>query len=274
MPLDGPSGAAWPLLPQALRPDWPVPAGVVALMSTRAGGVSRAPFDSLNLRPSSLGGGAADEAAAIAQNQRRFAAALGAEPVWLDQVHGVGVLRLGADHLQPAATLPRADASLCLVPGIACTVLVADCLPVLFCTVDGKAVAAAHAGWRGLAAGVLEQTVAALCEAGACPPDRLLAWLGPCIGPQAFEVGVEVLQAFDADPQAPDPALFRSSTRPDGSPRWRANLAQLARRRLLAIGVRRISGGHACTVAEPSRFFSFRRDGQTGRMAAAIALRR
>jgi len=262
-------------LPSALRPDWPAPACVVALMSTRAGGVSQPPFDSLNLRPPGLGGEAMDEAEAARQNQRRFAAALGAEPVWLDQVHGADVLRLGAGHLPADAVLPRADASLCTEPGIACAVLVADCLPVLLCSADGKGVAAAHAGWRGLAAGVVDHTVGRLCEAAGCAPDGLLAWLGPCIGQQAFEVGVEVLLAFGSDPLAPDPAMFRPSPRPDGSARWRANLMLLARRRLLALGVRQsqISGGAWCTVTDASRFFSFRRDGRTGRMAAGIALR-
>ena len=277
MPPDGGWAAAIPVLPGALRPDWPAPPGVVALMSTRAGGVSAPPFDRLNLRPPELGGdgvnAAVDDPDAVRQNQRRFAAALGAEPVWLDQVHGADVVRLSASHLQPGLALTRADASVCTEPGLACTVLVADCLPLLLCSADGLAVGAAHAGWRGLAAGVIDHTVAALCEAAGCPPERLLAWLGPCIGPAAFEVGEDVLRAFGADPNAPDPALFRPAPRPDGSPRWRADLAQLARRRLLALGLRQISGGNLCTVADASRFFSFRRDGRTGRMAAAIALR-
>ncbi len=278
MPPDGWRAFASPVLPDALRPDWPAPPGVVALMSTRAGGVSEAPFDRLNLRPPELGGvsvnAAVDDPDAVRQNQRRFAAALGAEPVWLDQVHCADVLRLRSGHLLASAGLPQADASVSTEPGIACAVLVADCLPLLLCSADGSAVAAAHAGWRGLAAGVVDHTVAALCEAAGCPPERLLAWLGPCIGPAAFEVGADVLLAFGSDLQAPDLALFRPSPRPDGSPRWRADLAQLARRRLRALGLHQISGGNLCTVADASRFFSFRRDGRTGRMAAAIALRR
>jgi hypothetical protein len=261
------------LLRAALRPDWPAPAGVRALMSTRAGGVSAPPFDSLNLRPPALRGDAVDRPEAVVENQRRFAQALGADPVWLDQVHGADVLRLGAGHLRAGAGLPRADASVSTAPGIACAVLVADCLPLLLCSADGSAVAAAHAGWRGLAAGVVDNTVAALGAAAGCGPDRLLAWLGPCIGQAAFEVGADVLLAFGSDPDAPDPALFRPSPRPDGSPRWRADLAALARRRLQLLGVRQISGGVWCTVTDDSRFFSFRRDGRTGRMAAAIALR-
>ena len=267
------------MLPQALRPDWPAPPGITALMSSRAGGISRAPFDSLNLRPAALSAPCdllADAPDAIAENQRRFALALGAAPVWLNQVHGTAVLRLGAESPQPGAGLAQADASVSTTPGVACAVLVADCLPVLFCSADGRAVAAAHAGWRGLAAGVLDNTVAALCQAAGCPADQLLAWLGPCIGPAAFEVGSDVLLAFGADLRQPDPAFFVASPRPDGSLRWQANLPALARRRLAGLGVQHVSGGAHCTVADASRFFSFRRDGRagpTGRMAAAIAIR-
>lgn len=266
------------LLADAIRPDWPAPAGTTALMSTRLGGISAAPFDSLNLRSPALGGDGIDAPAAVLENQRRFGQALGAQPVWLNQVHGADVLRLTPDHLAPGAPLPRADASICTTPGIACAVLVADCLPVLVCSADGRAVGAAHAGWRGLAGGVLDHTVAALCDAAGCPPADLLAWLGPCIGPAAFEVGPDVLLAFGADPQAPalapaDAALFRFSPQADGSARWRADLAGLARRRLAGLGVRQVHGGGWCTVAQGSRFFSFRREPRTGRMAAAIALR-
>ena len=267
------------MLPQALRPDWPAPPGITALMSSRAGGISRAPFDSLNLRPAALSAPCdllADAPDAIAENQRRFALALGAAPVWLNQVHGTAVLRLGAESPQPGAGLAQADASVSTTPGVACAVLVADCLPVLFCSADGSAVAAAHAGWRGLAAGVIDNTVAALCQAAGCRPDQLLAWLGPCIGPAAFEVGADVLLAFGADLRAPDPAFFVPGPGQHGSPRWHANLPALARRRLAALGVQRVSGGTHCTVADVSRFFSFRRDGgtgPTGRMAAAVAIR-
>lgn len=244
-----------------LRPDWDAPAGIGAAMSTRLGGASAAPFDSLNLRPPGLRGDAVDDAAAVHENQRRFAAALGATPVYLDQVHGNGVVRL--DCLR--SDLPRADASISTVPGLACTVLVADCLPVLFTHRDGRAVGAAHAGWRGLAGGVLENTIGALCEATGCEPADLLTWLGPCIGPRQFEVGTDVLVAF-----AQDGGCFVSRPRPDGSARWLADLPQLARTRLLRAGVQHISGGRWCTVEDRSRWFSFRRDGRTGRLAAAI----
>ena len=263
-------------LPGAIRPDWPAPASVSALMSSRQGGVSAAPFDSLNLRPPALPGGDPDDPQAVQQNQQRFAAALGASPRWLNQVHGATVLRLSTqpDADQAAdfhtAALPTADASISTAAGLACAVLVADCLPVLFCTVDGSGVGAAHAGWRGLAAGVLDNTVAALCQATGQPPGRLLAWLGPCIGPTAFEVGADVLQAFGADPGQPDPALFLPHRRPDGSAAWLANLPALARRRLAALGVDQVSGGAWCTVGDASRFFSYRRDRRTGRLAAAI----
>lgn len=263
------------LLPDAIRPDWPASPQVRALMSTRQGGTSATPFDSLNLRPAVLGGDGMDDPAAVAQNQQRFAASLGLQPTWLQQVHGADVLSLDGAREAPGAPLARADASVCTVPGIACTVLVADCLPVLFCTADGRAVGAAHAGWRGLAGGVLDNTVRALCTRAGCPPGQVLAWLGPCIGQDAFEVGADVLLAFGADPQrlAPaDAALFRVSPRPDGSPRWRADLVGLARRRLAALGVGGVWGGHWCTVAEPSRFFSFRRTPRTGRMAAGIGI--
>lgn len=269
MPPDAPGA----LLPAALRPDWPAPASITALMSGRAGGVSTAPFDSLNLRPPALGGEGQDAEQAVLENQRRFGLALGAQPVWLHQTHGTTVVRLERGHLRPGAALPPADASVCTEPGIACAVLVADCLPLLLCSADGRAVGAAHAGWRGLASGVIDRVVEALCAAASCPPDQLLAWLGPCIGPRAFEVGEDVLRAFGERPAAPDAVLFRPSPRADGSLRWRADLVGLARRRLAALGVAQVSGGEWCTVEHGSRFFSFRRDGRTGRMAAAIAVR-
>ena len=259
-------------LPDALCPDWPAPPGVRALMSTRAGGVSAAPFDSLNLRPAALPGAHLDDPAAVAENQRRFSAALDAVPVWLDQVHGAEVVRLDAAHVRPGAPLPRADASISTEPGIACTVLVADCLPVLFCSRQGDVVGAAHAGWRGLAGGVLEATVVAMAEASGRGPADIIAWLGPCIGPQAFEVGADVLLAFGATPGAQDAPCFRYAPRPDGSPRWRADLPGLARARLQAAGVDAVHGGRWCTFSDASRFFSFRREPRTGRLAAAVAL--
>jgi YfiH family protein len=161
-----------------------------------------------------------------------------------------------------------ADASVCAEPGIACTVQVADCLPVLFAAPNGRGVAAAHAGWRGLAGGVLEAALQTLCEAAVCAPGEVEVWIGPGIGPREFEVGADVLQAFGAAPEAADPARF--VPRPGRPDKWLADLPLLARDRLQAAGVEAISGGRWCTVSEPSRFFSFRRDGRTGRMAAAV----
>lgn len=254
-------------------------------MSTRLGGVSQPPFDSLNLRPAVPPGDALDDPAHVLENQRRFAHALGAVPVWLNQVHGAEVVRLQADDAAPGRPMHRADAAVTTLHGLACTVLVADCLPVLMCSQDGRAVGAAHAGWRGLAAGVLENTLALLCQAAGCAPSEVQAWLGACIGPREFEVGADVLQAFDVDPHGSqgrdqDAAMarqhFKFRPRADGSPRWHADLAGLARDRLQAAGIGHLSGGgcdsHWCTVEHGSSFFSYRRDGRTGRMAAGIAI--
>ncbi len=244
-----------------MRPDWTAPVG--AWCSTRIGGSSVGAYASLN-----LGSAVGDDPAAVADNRRRFGAALdGARPLWLQQVHGATVVR--ADALAADAPAPQADAAWTDQTGLACVVQVADCLPVLLATHDGRAVAAAHAGWRGLAGGVLEATVAALCEGSGSDPAGLQAWLGPCIGAEAFEVGAEVHDAF-ADLLARDPALLRYAPRPDGDPRWRADLAGLARARLARLGLRHIGGGQWCTVSDPSRFFSYRRDGATGRFAAAV----
>lgn len=251
---------------EALVPDWDAAPGVGALMTTRLGGVSQPPWDSLNLGPAS-----GDARACVDENRARLAAATHARPAYLRQVHGARVVHIDAASLDAPA--PDADAAWTDAPGIACTVLVADCLPVLFAAPDGRAVAAAHAGWRGLAAGVLENTVQALCEGARCDACALSAWLGPCIGPREFEVGVDVLQAFGAPAEAADRPHFRYQPRADGQPRWRADLAGLARDKLRALGLQRISGGGWCTVEERSRFFSFRRDGVTGRMAAAVWIR-
>lgn len=252
-------------------------------MSTRRGGVSAPPFDSLNLGAALPCAAGSDGVTAVAENRRRVAAALGARPVWLRQVHGADVVRLTPDLAADRAPIPCADASVSTEPGLACAVLVADCLPLLMCSPDGRAVAAAHAGWRGLAAGVAERTLALLCEAGGCAPGDVRVWLGACIGPAHFEVGADVLMAFDSVPGAFDQACFVYRPRPDGQARWLADLPALARRRLQRAGVTRISGGHWCTVTDRSRFFSFRRDGRdgrigsvgagvTGRMVAAIAI--
>lgn len=232
-------------------------------MSLRVGGVSDGAFGSLN-----LGVAVGDDPVAVAGNRSRFAAALGARPVWLRQVHGREVLQLDADTESTPET--PADAAWTRERGLACTVQVADCLPVLFALRDGSAVAAAHAGWRGLAGGVLEATVAALCDGTGAAVGEVQAWLGPCIGPREFEVGADVLQAFGAAPEDADPQRFCSRPRADGAPRWLANLQQLAQDRLVQAGVTAVAGTEVCTVEDASAFFSFRRDGRTGRMAAAI----
>ncbi|ODU09901.1 MAG: hypothetical protein ABS84_05400 [Rubrivivax sp. SCN 71-131] len=251
-----------------LRPDWPQPgtgARVRALMSTRR---SRPAFEGADFDPGRDGAGAAARS-----NREQIAQALGVRPRWLRQVHGAEVVRVDR---WTADTPPVADAAVSASPGVACVVLVADCLPVLLCDDAGRAVAAAHAGWRGLAAGVLERSVAMLCEAAHCQPQALQAWLGPCIGPRRFEVGEDVLQAFGVDPAVstgtPAAAHFTRRDRADGSPRWLADLPALARQRLAGAGVGRTRGGRWCTVEDASSFFSFRRDGALGRMAAAISL--
>jgi purine-nucleoside/S-methyl-5'-thioadenosine phosphorylase / adenosine deaminase len=245
-----------------LRPAWDVP-GVGAAMSTREGGVSRGPWASLN-----LGRSVGDDPAAVAENRRRWAEAIAARPVWLNQVHGVHVLQL--DRHSPEHPEQPADAAWTCERGLACMVGAADCLPVLLATADGRAVAAAHAGWRGLAAGVLEATLAALRDGAGAQPAELVAWLGPCIGPRQFEVGADVLQAFGVDPDGAGSPRFRFRPRADGAPRWLADLAGLALERLRRAGVTAVSCADACTVEHASSFFSFRRDGRTGRMAAAV----
>jgi hypothetical protein len=192
---------------------------------------------------------------------------MGAAPVFLRQVHGARVVRIDAADAAPGAPIHEADAAVTSASGIACVVQAADCLPVLLAAPGARAVAAAHAGWRGLAAGVVRAAVEAVCAAGSCRPGELVAWLGPCIGPAAFEVGADVLDAFAASPAAgPDGTRFR----PRGGAKWLADLAGLARDQLALAGVAEVSGGAWCTVADASRFFSFRRDGVTGRMAGAV----
>ncbi|MCQ6259865.1 peptidoglycan editing factor PgeF [Pseudomonas sp. Q11] len=237
-----------------LIPDWPAPAWVKACVTTRTGGVSLAPFDSLN-----LGDHVGDEPMAVAENRRRLTDRFAIRPAWLQQVHGITVVE--ADPAQVAT----ADASWTATPGIACTAMTADCLPVLFCNRAGSRVAAAHAGWRGLANGVLEATLDSL----AVPADETLAWLGPAIGPQAFEVGPEVREAFVV--QLPEAGkAFAASPNPG---KFLANIYQLARLRLAARGVTAVYGGGLCTVSDP-RFFSYRRNPRTGRFASLIWLER
>ncbi len=242
------------MVPEYLIPDWPAPCRVRALSTTRVGGISTAPWNSFN-----LGDHVGDVPARVQVNRRilRETGGLPAEPRWLEQVHGCGVST-------PVFPRRRADACFSNRAGEVCAVLTADCLPVLFCNDSGTAVAAAHAGWRGLADGVLERTIA--CFQG--PPSSLLAWLGPAIGPAHFEVGPEVRAAFVSGH-----AEAASAFRPGRGDRWFADIWALARQRLKSAGVSRIYGGGRCTYEEEERFYSYRRDGKTGRMASLIWLK-
>lgn len=235
-----------------LTPDWPAPASVRACVTTRQGGVSLPPFDTFN-----LGDHVGDDPAAVAQNRLRLSGEFDIQPAWLKQVHGLAV----ADA-DPSRVV-EADASWTNRPGIACTVMTADCLPALFCDRAGTRVAAAHAGWRGLANGVLEATLDAL----AIEPDDTLVWLGPAIGPQAFEVGPEVREAFVSVHAQAASAFVPSAN----AGRFMADIYQLARIRLAARGINAVYGGGFCTVNDP-RFYSYRSAAQTGRFASLIWL--
>ena len=238
-----------------LIPLWPAPANVRAYSTTRQGGISKAPYGSLN-----LGLHVEDSPQAVAQNRRRLEvlAGLPDSPHWLQQVHGTDVVVLEGN----AATPQRADGAYTRASGRVCAVMTADCLPVLFCDRAGTEVAAAHAGWRGLCAGILEQTLARFQS----KPGDIMAWLGPAIGPQAFEVGPEVREAFVSRDSRADEAFI-----PRGE-KFFANIYQLARLRLYDAGIRQIFGGDHCTVNESATFFSYRRDGITGRMASLVWL--
>lgn len=275
--MSGTAARAW------IEADWPAPANVRALTTTRHGlGVSQPPFDHFN-----LGARCGDAPDAVAENRRQLAEALGlpSPPRWLRQVHGIGVAHFapslspqakgrageGSSGLDAAATPsqpppslrerggdgiePEADAAVTSTPGTVLAILTADCLPVVFAARDGSEVAAAHAGWRGLAEGVLEATVAAMRS----PADRLLAWLGPAAGPDAYEVGTEVFETF-VSRDAGASAMF-APTRPG---HWNVDLYALARRRLAAIGVADVHGGDLCTLSDPARFFSHRRSTRDG----------
>lgn len=256
-----------------LVPEWPAPAHVHSVFTTRSGGVSATPFDAMN-----LGDHVGDDPAAVLANRVRLGQACGAQPVYLQQVHGTAVVPLTAPA--PANASPvQADACWTTEPGIACTIMVADCLPVLFTNRSGTVVAGAHAGWRGLVGvngvGVLETTfkqiVSATRAGEARDASELIAWLGPCIGPARFEVGDEVRAAFVAH-NAQAEVLFQAH----GAGKWLADLPGLARQRLAALGLTGIYGNDGstawCTVDNASRFFSYRRERISGRMAACIWL--
>jgi len=239
--------------PAWLQPDWPAPANVRALTTLRGGGVSQGEFASLNLALH-----VNDDPAAVVENRRRLIAAadIPSEPLWLEQVHGTDVVAV--DH---RTSIVRADASVSRRPGRVCAIMTADCLPVVFCDVGGTRVAAAHAGWRGLADGVLAKTVAALDTA----PGQLLAWMGPAIEQAAFEVGPEVRERFMAQDPGSDSAFV-----PNARGRWQADLYGLARQELTRLGLAGIYGGGFECFADSARFFSYRRNARTGRMATLI----
>lgn len=239
--------------------DWPAPPGVRAGQTLRSGGLLSGMSDGAHAALN-LGSNTGDDPAAVAANRAllREARQLPREPAWLRQVHGTVVVDAAtvAEGSAPAADAAQTDQA-----GVVCAVLTADCLPVLFCADDGSWIGAAHAGWRGLAGGVLEATL----RAAPLPPQRLLAWLGVAIGPAHFEVGPEVREAFTAI----DPVAADAFTRGHGD-RWHGDLYVLARQRLARGGLSRVFGGGLCTYADAARFYSFRREPDTGRMASLI----
>lgn len=236
-----------------ITPDWPAPANVHALQTTRNGGTSLAAYSSFN-----LGIHVGDNPLLVNRNRMQLASFMPSEPVWLNQVHGITVADAG-----DAGCLPQADASVTTHPGAVCVVMTADCLPVLLCDDKGSVVGAAHAGWRGLCDGVIESTVRAM----KVPAPSLMAWLGPAIGPAAFEVGEEVRTAFlSKQPQASTAFIVSKNGK------WMADIYQLARMRLQALGIIQISGGNLCTYSDAEKFYSYRRDGVTGRMGTFIWL--
>ena len=235
---------------QFIFPNWPAPANVHALSTSRNGGHSRGPWNSLN-----LGLNCGDDVSNVVRNREKLAQHLPAIPQWLQQVHGPRVVSHPGDSLDPL----EGDALVARAAGQVCAVLTADCLPVLFCTQSGSCVAVAHAGWRGLAGGILEATIRAMGE----KPDNIIAWLGPAIGSSAYEVGDDVRNAF-----ADLPADCFSQH----GGRWLFDLCRAARHKLMQAGVRSISGGDFCTFSDQDQFFSYRRDGVCGRMASLIWL--
>lgn len=267
-----------PLLTEAdyLRPAWHVSPRVRALVTTRAGGVSLPPYGRWGSGGETAGGmnlglHTGDDPVHVECNRTRLLSLAGVRAAWLEQIHGDVVVR--ADEV-PSDVPVRADASVTAVPGVACLVMVADCLPVLLCDAAGRAVGAAHAGWRGLAAGIVEKTARRVAELAQCMPDTLHAYLGPAIGPDMFEVGDDVRDAFLT---AAEPAERAATARAFVKREWAsgkhlADLYALARLRLARLGVTHITGGDACTVTDRERFYSYRRDRVTGRMAALVWL--
>ncbi|MES2538293.1 MAG: peptidoglycan editing factor PgeF [Pseudomonadota bacterium] len=246
---------------QIIVPDWPgAPDNIGALSTLRAGGASEAPYgDGAGGTGLNLGTHVGDRAGHVQQNRALLQTLLPAQPVWITQVHGSDVIDAAG-----VKGVPEADASFTSGRGVVCVIQTADCLPVLFCDVQGRVVGAAHAGWRGLAGGVLDNTLGRMRDAGA---GEIMAWLGPAIGPSCFEVGDEVLTAFVTRDEQTRTAFKPFPGRPG---KYLADIYQLARIKLANAGVRRIAGGDFCTVTDERRFYSYRRDGVTGRMASLI----
>ncbi len=233
-----------------IHPDWPAPANVKALQTTRVGGVSVGAYESFN-----LGDHVNDEPQHVARNRQMLSGSVPTEPVWLAQVHGTRVI-----DAAKSSCIEQADASYTKQANVVCVTMTADCLPVLLCNQTGTVVASVHAGWRSLCDGVIEQTVAAMDV----PPHTLMAWLGPAIGPEAFVVGEEVRAAF----MHQDNQAEKAFSAYDG--KWLGDLYLIAKQRLKALGVTDIYGKTLCTYSNPNQFFSFRRDGNTGRMASMV----
>jgi polyphenol oxidase len=274
---------AFPLRPEdCLWPQWSVSPRVHAFVTTRNGGVSVGSYAGANAGGGlNLGLRAGDEPAAVMENRRRVLELAGAPAAWLQQVHGAEIEDAGSviDRCGAASPSPdpvQADASVTDQMGVVCVVMIADCLPVLFCDAAGRAVGAAHAGWRGLAAGIVEKTAARVAGLAGANPETLHAWLGAAIGPTAFEVGADVLEAFAAaaDPAQRDQTAAAFVPKAGVDHKYLADLYTLARLRLTGAGVplHHVHGGAHCTVSEPERFYSYRRDRVTGRMAAMIWL--
>lgn len=245
-----------------IKPDWPAPTNVCAVVTTRLGGNSAAPYDSFNLAFH-----VGDEPSHVVENRRKLLVALNeiapcGPPQWLQQVHGTEVIDAFSEPKRRAQTVPEGDAVFTIQRGLPCVVMTADCLPVFFCDQSGYRVAVAHAGWRGLANGILENTLAKFTN-----PAEVMCWLGPAIGPTAFEVGAEVRELFVRNNAMADSAFI-----PQGNGKYLADIYSLARQRLMKAGIGMISGGHLCTVTEQEKFFSYRREHTTGRMASIIWL--
>lgn len=242
-----------------ITPDWPAPSNVRALQTTRLGGVSVAPYASLN-----LGAHVQDDAIAVATNRQLLSPYLPSEPVWVNQVHGTDVIDAAT-----STCLQNADASFTTKPNVVCVTMTADCLPVLLCDQQGTVVAAVHAGWKGLCDGVVEAAVSKM----QVPPNQILVWLGPAIGPNAFEVGNDVRQQFMAKDNQAELA-FKPINPQDANTKWLGNLYLIAQQRLAKLGVTQVYGAGInedfCTYTDEARFFSFRRDNVTGRMATII----